>query len=235
MLRISKMLEQRAWAFRHPLRQLGNLPFEIYDKLEEERSLPQRTRDKSSTKTPRWSSKVVTALINTTPDSCASLVKQVLKTSSAPLKVLHRPAPLVREVERTEVEVISDGEPPATTNVPTDISNVTVFPNPAYNSKAVYDISNTLITNVGSAANPGYNPNAIYDNSNNDATIFSTIPNIYVNNKADYSTNNQYLNQIVTVPNPYYNPNITSEFSNPVNNWLGSSVSHYELRLKLNR
>ena len=122
-----------------------------------------------------------------------------------------------------------------TTNVPTDISNVTVFPNPAYNSKAVYDISNTLITNVGSAANPGYNPNAIYDNSNNDATIFSTIPNIYVNNKADYSTNNQYLNQIVTVPNPYYNPNITSEFSNPVNNWLGSSFSHYELRLKLNR
>ena len=45
VLRISKMLEQRAWAFRHPLRQLGNLPFEIYDKLEAKRASVDTLRD----------------------------------------------------------------------------------------------------------------------------------------------------------------------------------------------
>ena len=110
-----------------------------------------------------------------------------------------------------------------------------IIPNPAYNSNAIYDISNTLITNVGFTPNPAYNSKAIYDNSNNNATVFESFTNIYKNYKANYSTSNQTLNQIVTIPNPYYNPNISSEYSNPVNNWLGSSFSHYELRLKLNR
>lgn len=122
-----------------------------------------------------------------------------------------------------------------TINVPTNISNVKIITNPGYNSKAIYDISNTLITNVGSVPNPGYNSSAIYDNSNNDATVFGSFTNIYKNYKANYSNSNQKLNQIVTIPNPYYNPNISNENSNPVNNWLGSSFSHYELRLKLNR
>ena len=38
VLRVSKSLEQRAWNFRHPLRQLHSLPYDVYDKLEAKRA-----------------------------------------------------------------------------------------------------------------------------------------------------------------------------------------------------
>ena len=44
VLRVSKSLEQRAWNFRHPLRQLGGLQFEMYDKLEAKRAQPHVLR-----------------------------------------------------------------------------------------------------------------------------------------------------------------------------------------------
>jgi len=123
----------------------------------------------------------------------------------------------------------------STVDIPIDISNVNFIPNPAHNPNAIYDISNTLITKLGSVPNPEYNSQAIYDINNNDATVYESTPNKYTNSKAVYDISNQKLEQLKIVSNPYYNPNITNESSNPVNNWLGSSYSHHELRLKLNR
>ena len=47
VLRVSKSLEQRAWNFKHHLRQLGTLPFEIYDKLDAKRCHPDTLREMS--------------------------------------------------------------------------------------------------------------------------------------------------------------------------------------------
>ena len=37
VLRMSKMLERRAWWFNHPMRQLGGLSYDVYSKLEAKR------------------------------------------------------------------------------------------------------------------------------------------------------------------------------------------------------
>ena len=44
VLRVAKSLEQRAWNFRHPLRQLNSLPYEVYDKLEGKRASVETLR-----------------------------------------------------------------------------------------------------------------------------------------------------------------------------------------------
>lgn len=44
---MAKSLEQRAWNFRHPLRQLHSLPFDVYDKLEAKRASVETLREMS--------------------------------------------------------------------------------------------------------------------------------------------------------------------------------------------
>ena len=48
VLRVAKSLEQRAWQFNHPLRQLNSLPYETYGKLEAKRASVQTLREMSA-------------------------------------------------------------------------------------------------------------------------------------------------------------------------------------------
>ena len=48
VLRVAKSLEQRAWQFNHPLRQINTLPYEVYGKLEGKRASVQTLREMSA-------------------------------------------------------------------------------------------------------------------------------------------------------------------------------------------
>ena len=48
VLRVAKSLEQRAWNFRHPLRQFNSLSCEVYDKLEGKRASVETLREMSA-------------------------------------------------------------------------------------------------------------------------------------------------------------------------------------------